>query len=210
MSNSTNGLLDPDMSSQHIRLRMGELNASEVRLVRAAIKWVNAHAMRENERLRLALEHYKAADDGVYQMLAGFKATKNMCDPNSIAGRALAKASEQPVEATYSEREKEIHMNGYEKGARDAFLKRESVTHYLEALTPSAATKCAYAGEFQFSEERHAYDGSGNLESYTHRNSVPWTTIKEIMAAIKSRAENRALGEVLADELKRNGIEGDN
>lgn len=48
-----------------------------------------ADTLRENERLRIALEHYKAADDGVYQMLAGFKATKDMECPNSIAGRAL-------------------------------------------------------------------------------------------------------------------------
>lgn len=41
-------------------------------------------------RLRTALESYKAMDDGVYQMLAGFGATKNMQDPNSIAGQALS------------------------------------------------------------------------------------------------------------------------
>lgn len=46
-------------------------------------------AMRENEQLRKALQHYKAADDGVYQMIAGFRATKDMEDPNSIAGIAL-------------------------------------------------------------------------------------------------------------------------
>ncbi len=45
--------------------------------------------MRENGRFRIALEHYKAADDGVYQMLAGFKATKDMECPNSVAGQAL-------------------------------------------------------------------------------------------------------------------------
>ncbi len=45
--------------------------------------------MRDNERLRQALQHYKAADDGVYQMLGGLKATKDMEDPDSIAGKAL-------------------------------------------------------------------------------------------------------------------------
>lgn len=48
-----------------------------------------ADTMRENERLREALEHYKYADDGACQLLAGFKATPDMEDPNSIAGQAL-------------------------------------------------------------------------------------------------------------------------
>lgn len=43
----------------------------------------------ENDRLRQALEHYRRADDGVYQMLAGFRATPDMRDPNSVAGKAL-------------------------------------------------------------------------------------------------------------------------
>lgn len=48
-----------------------------------------AAMLRENERLRAALEHYRAADDGVYQMLQGFKARPDMRDPDSVAGKAL-------------------------------------------------------------------------------------------------------------------------
>jgi hypothetical protein len=44
-----------------------------------------------------------------------------------------------------------------------------------EALTPSADTKAAYIGEFQF----QFGDCTPN---------VPWTTIKQIMAAIRNRA----------------------
>lgn len=45
-----------------------------------------------------------------------------------------------------------------------------------EALTPSAETKGDYSGEFQF-------------ESYDHMSvTVPWTTVKEIMAHILKRA----------------------
>lgn len=68
-------------------------------------------------------------------------------------------------------------------------LERERLA--IEALTPSAETKAAYIGEFKLVIDD--YDESGNE---THRwADVPWTTIKEIMAAIKARAaltgENR-------------------
>lgn len=53
-----------------------------------------------------------------------------------------------------------------------------------EALNPSGDTKAAYIGEFTFSYE--ATDEEG--EPCTVRQSVPWTTIKEIMAAISARA----------------------
>ena len=52
----------------------------------------------------------------------------------------------------------------------------------LEALTPSAETKAAYVGEFQFS-----VPDFGNPAGHRFVE-VPWTTIKEIMAAIKARA----------------------
>lgn len=50
------------------------------------------------------------------------------------------------------------------------------VERLREALTPSAATKAAYMGEFEFQS------GAG----ITH--CVPWSTIKEIMKAISDRA----------------------
>ena len=49
-----------------------------------------------------------------------------------------------------------------------------------EALTPSAETKAAYIGEFSFTIEEGEYGSRIIL--------VPWTTIKEIMAAIIGRA----------------------
>lgn len=48
------------------------------------------------------------------------------------------------------------------------------------ALTPSAGTKAAYMGEFEFGL------CDGEYGSFTA--TVPWTTIKEIMAAIRDRA----------------------
>jgi hypothetical protein len=54
-----------------------------------------------------------------------------------------------------------------------------------EALTPSADTKAAYIGEFSFSFPI-GFDDDGHD---VHRiATVPWCTIKEIMAAIQARA----------------------
>jgi hypothetical protein len=53
-----------------------------------------------------------------------------------------------------------------------------------EALTPSADTKATYIGEFGHPVK--AYDEDG--EEITFPATVPWTTIKEIMAAILARA----------------------
>ena len=53
-----------------------------------------------------------------------------------------------------------------------------------EALTPSAETKAAYIGEFSFPIEVSDEDGDPVTISVT----VPWTTTKEIMAAIRCRA----------------------
>ena len=36
------GLLDPDMPAQEMRLHMGEMSAQEMRTARAAIRWANA------------------------------------------------------------------------------------------------------------------------------------------------------------------------
>jgi hypothetical protein len=52
-----------------------------------------------------------------------------------------------------------------------------------EALTPSGDTKAAYIGEFRFRFSVHDSDGWGDPSP-----NVPWTTIKEIMAAIRARA----------------------
>jgi septal ring factor EnvC (AmiA/AmiB activator) len=52
-----------------------------------------------------------------------------------------------------------------------------------EALTPSANTRNEYAGQFEFEIEFEG--GQSDLAS------VPWTTIKAIMAAILDRATSR-------------------
>ena len=54
-----------------------------------------------------------------------------------------------------------------------------------EALTPSAETKFAYMGEFEFP----VLYVDENGDEVTYEEAVPWVTIKEIMKAIKQRAE---------------------
>ena len=54
---------------------------------------------------------------------------------------------------------------------------------FSEALTPSGDTKAAYIGEFSFPITLYLGD-----EEDTRYVDVPWTTIKEIMAAIRTRA----------------------
>jgi hypothetical protein len=58
----------------------------------------------------------------------------------------------------------------------------------LEALTPSGETKAEYMGEFSMSFPEFDDDG----EEVTRTINVPWVTIKEIMAAVRARAERRA------------------
>ena len=57
-----------------------------------------------------------------------------------------------------------------------------------EALSPSGKTKAAYHGEFHYEKEVMCYDEEGEEEYVTETIYTPWTTIKEIMAAILARA----------------------
>jgi hypothetical protein len=68
--------------------------------------------------------------------------------------------------------------------ARADAAERERAT-LLEALTPSGATKAAYLGEFTFNVV-DSIDEDGNERRQDV--AVPWTTIKDIMAAIQKRA----------------------
>jgi DNA repair exonuclease SbcCD ATPase subunit len=54
----------------------------------------------------------------------------------------------------------------------------------LEGALDPNQTKAAYMGEFAFPVEDMDEDGN----EYTRKQYVPWTTIKEIMAAILTRA----------------------
>jgi hypothetical protein len=59
----------------------------------------------------------------------------------------------------------------------------------VEALTPSGDTKAAYHGEFSFSVTSQFWDDvTEEWETRAQNTLVPWTTVKEIMAAIRARA----------------------
>jgi hypothetical protein len=62
---------------------------------------------------------------------------------------------------------------------------RGKIDRLQEALTPSGATKAAYIGEFSFDIDDRNEDG----EECSRNVVVPWTTVKEIMAVVRSRAE---------------------
>ena len=87
-----------------------------------------------------------------------------------------ARASHSALVAIIEDKEKDIEVAEAEAKA------------LREALTPSEITKAAYIGEFEFPVK--AYDEDG--EELTFPAPVPWTTIKEIMAAILARALDRS------------------
>lgn len=68
----------------------------------------------------------------------------------------------------------------------------------IDALTPSGDTKAAYIAEFKFDVEVWDPDGGedGDGEAVMESTTVPWTTVKEIMAAI-SRHARQALEDSL-------------
>lgn len=59
------------------------------------------------------------------------------------------------------------------------------IARLREALTPSGDTKAAYMGEFKFNGPEYMDE---NMQPRFDTHTVPWTTIKEIMAAIRDRA----------------------
>lgn len=83
--------------------------------------------------------------------------------------RQLHTASAQTIRALIAENE-----------AKDAEIER-----LREALTPSGETKAAYHGEFKFFTT--SIDDFGD-EVFT-ATYVPWDTVKDIMSAIRSRAD---------------------
>lgn len=63
-----------------------------------------------------------------------------------------------------------------------------SLAKMREALTPSAETKAAYIGEFSLTFPIAYTDEDGVPQEEQRKINVPWTTIKQIMKAIRDRA----------------------
>jgi hypothetical protein len=83
------------------------------------------------------------------------------------------------------------NAEGEAKAWESTAISRQNEAKALrEALTPSEMTKAAYIGEFEFSIRDLGDDGNE-----THRAiTIPWVSIKEIMAAILTRAALQGQG----------------
>lgn len=82
----------------------------------------------------------------------------------------------------------ENHLREIVYSLRTQLAERDAQLAALrEALTPSENTKGEYHGEFSWQVEVTGQDG----EPVITRIYVPWTIVKEIMAAITARAATR-------------------
>lgn len=122
---------------------------------------------------------------GEEQMYSEPATTKAVID---VAATALLSLSEK-VDAATAEVVAEQYRHG-ETGLR-AEAAEQRVQKLEEALKPSADTKAAYIGEFAFSVPDHGYDEEGEPFEQDRKVTVPWTTVKEIMAAISDRAKEQ-------------------
>ena len=89
----------------------------------------------------------------------------------------------------YRRRERAIMRRVLEQFADDAVARADDHKRKLDdviaALTPSAETKRVYIGEFKTAVPY--WDEEGELER-TREHMIEWTTIKEIMKAIRAQA----------------------
>lgn len=99
-----------------------------------------------------------------------------------------------PIKAKYTPKERDSYALPLDQApefTRECFHDlslahlRGKVERLQEALMPSGDTKAAYIGEFSFGVDDRDEEG----EECTRNVVVPWTTVKEIMAAIRARAE---------------------
>ena len=151
-----------------------------------------AAATAEIERLRSA----SATDTAMIQKMADWRdeAGPDSCaaivqDRDRLAAecerlKAMLEASRKgqplgPIIGANTIVDQELELKTLRESNR---LLRAAVERWEKATTPSADTKAAYMGEFQF-EQRYAKDGGGPALIV-----VPWTTIKEILAAIRDGA----------------------
>lgn len=69
-----------------------------------------------------------------------------------------------------------------------------------DALEPSGETKAAYHGEFSFTIMDPVFDeGDETFTECPRQVYVPWTTVKEIMAAIRAYAARQALSDKVGE-----------
>lgn len=67
-------------------------------------------------------------------------------------------------------------------------MAQPTAEQYLEAITPTDETKAEYMNEFRIDFPMFDENGEESIQPV----NVPWVTIKEIMVAIRTRAEKSA------------------
>lgn len=121
--------------------------------------------------------HYKAN-----QLRAGF--SKFQIDEVQAAGKAvIAWGGFDAAGTSKSKRRANARLIVAAVNALPGLLAERAAL--VEALTPSGETKAHYSGEFFFEVDH--YDEESQ-EVLSRRVTVPWTTVKEIMSAIRARA----------------------
>jgi hypothetical protein len=161
--------------------RADEFDALKARIADLSVLAEQAASLRaEVEALRGALD-IERAKIRYYESA--------VCLSNLVALPGLWSTGEEPIPARAIEPERVTHV----LRERDALQ---------EALTPSGSTKAAYIGEFTFEAVTHV-DDDGN----EHRDSiaVPWTTVKEIMAGIRTHARALLAKQGRSDDLASKG-----
>jgi outer membrane protein TolC len=117
-------------------------------------------------------------------MLTAQLADQRAQDEKAAAEAKLARLDEALSTARQQDKLREATL-GTLRSVSAALDAAETKLARLEgALTPSAETKAAYMGEFSIPFPIIDQDG----DEVMLRPNVPWTTIKEIMAAIRARA----------------------
>jgi predicted nuclease with TOPRIM domain len=102
-----------------------------------------------------------------------------------LASNAALEAELKGAEEQIEDLENEV--SGYEADAKTREVEITALEAKLreaeDAMTPSADTKAAYSGEFRMGITLRL-----KADEEYRAVLIPWTTIKEIMAAIKARA----------------------
>jgi hypothetical protein len=125
--------------------------------------------------LRVIANDTDEASAAILSLLRDLEAAKVDRDELLDGTRAVIPQTREHAENLYTVAVACLKSYGVDPEAENVRLR--------EALTPSGDTKAAYIGDFSFPITLRL-----GHEEETRRVDVPWTTIKEIMAAIRARA----------------------
>lgn len=136
---------------------------------------------KRNEKLKAERDHYKAMAARAVEEMEYMREDRDTHRAEGERLREIATKNEKAADALWAERDRIREDRDQWARMYSACTKREQellvdLRALREVLTPSAETKAVYMGEFVWTDKN-------GIE-----HMVPWTTIKEIMAAIRERA----------------------